>query len=462
MHDTTSRAILIGYTNCGEKLCAAGGRISTQNGNALDIWDKSCDAQKNTALIQKVTASGHNSVVEHISFHLAFLNVSAVVEQFMIEFRLASFTVKSRRYVDFSDAGFYIPHTLSGSARAIYSAHIQSLFDDYAKLVELGVPKEDARFILPYCFFSNFYCSLNGRELERVLQAMLYGRGSLYPEIKQLGLEILEQVRPVAPGVFASFSDDRQHLQNDANLPAYTPQLTADQGTAEKTLLLYYTHQAEKCIAHSALLTEYQASASDIQAILSDKKALSSVITSVLKSARPRALENASFTFQLNGLSLSGITHLVRHRMQSVMISPLSQTSRTSYVLPESIRNNAEALPLYQAAFMRVQTFIQKQSELCNRLGAEQVYTLLSGNTLNVITTMNARELHLFLRLRTCRRAQWEIQEYAIQMLELLRNASPLLFRHFGPSCFVLGKCPEGRLSCGQMDAVQRQFSFEK
>ena len=35
---------------------------------------------------------------------MAFENVSVFCEQFIIEFRLASFTVKSRRYVDFADA----------------------------------------------------------------------------------------------------------------------------------------------------------------------------------------------------------------------------------------------------------------------------------------------------------------------------------------------------------------------
>ena len=34
-------------------------------------------------------------------------------------------------------------------------------------LLEAGVPREDARFLLPYAFHSNFYCTLNARELCR-------------------------------------------------------------------------------------------------------------------------------------------------------------------------------------------------------------------------------------------------------------------------------------------------------
>ena len=104
-----SDAYLIGITDCTQDVCAASGRISTQSGTALEIFERSHDEEKNTNLISKVTRSGHTSTIEHIFFNLAFENVSVVVEQFMIEFRLASFTVKSRRYVNFSDAGFYVP-----------------------------------------------------------------------------------------------------------------------------------------------------------------------------------------------------------------------------------------------------------------------------------------------------------------------------------------------------------------
>ena len=183
----TSGALIIGLSDCGEKVTAAGGRVSTQEGTALSIWAKSQDDEKNANLIDKVTRSGHNSVVEHTYFNLAFQNVSAVVEQFIIEFRLASFTVKSRRYVDFSDAGFYVPDFSDPALTKRYKDHMAKQFALYSEFTENGVAKEDARFLLPYCLFSNFFCSVNGREFLHILKAMLYGRGSKYPEIRKLG-----------------------------------------------------------------------------------------------------------------------------------------------------------------------------------------------------------------------------------------------------------------------------------
>ena len=201
-----STALIIGMTDTDEKVTAASGRISTQEGTALSIWDKSQDREKNANLIGKVTASGHTSTVEHTYFQLAFQNVTAVVEQFIIEFRLASYTVKSRRYVNFSDAGFYVPEFNDEEIEKSYKEHMSKMFALYDELCGNGVLREDARFVLPYCLYSNFFCSVNGREFLNMLTAMICGRGARYPEIKKLGLELYEQAKTRAPGIMASFN----------------------------------------------------------------------------------------------------------------------------------------------------------------------------------------------------------------------------------------------------------------
>ena len=43
-----STALIIGMTDTDEKVTAAAGRVSTQEGTALSIWDKSQDKDKNT------------------------------------------------------------------------------------------------------------------------------------------------------------------------------------------------------------------------------------------------------------------------------------------------------------------------------------------------------------------------------------------------------------------------------
>lgn len=447
---------IIGCSNTDEKVCAAAGRISTQSGTALEIMDKSQDAQKNANLISKVTLSGHTSTVEHIFFNLAFENVSVVVEQFMIEFRLASFTVKSRRYVDFSNSGFFIPEFEDESLKEKYISHMQSLFSLYSKLCENSVAKEDARFVLPYCFFSNFFCSLGGRELIGVLRAMLFGRGSKIKEIHDLGVSLLEQCKKIAPGIFGNFEKQYGSYNDEVNLDFVDGEIEESKEKASVEILSY-TPNAADTVALCALTSQKGISTAQASKIVKNKEIRNKIIDSVLSSSRPRALESAVYTVRFNNVSLSTLTHFSRHRMQGLLVCPLDKCDRAKYIIPQSVRQNPELLEEYCNAFEKTQELLR----LLRKSGCTQsqtVYCLLSGNVLDIVCIMNARELELFMKLRTCSRAQWEIRLLSIELLKRLRQISPELFSKFGPSCFRLGFCPEGRLSCKRMSQIKEEF----
>ncbi len=447
---------IIGVSDVDEKICAASGRISTQSGTALEIFEKSQDRDKNANLISKVTASGHTSTVEHINFNLAFENVSVVVEQFMIEFRLASFTVKSRRYVDFSNSGYFMPAFKNDEDKTLFTSHIDSLFALYGKLTENGVPKEDARFVLPYCFYSNFYCSLGGRELVNVLRAMLFGRGKKIKEIYEIGLSLLEKCKEIAPGIFGNF--EKQYANYNDCIDLDFIETKAEEKTNEAVEILAYTPNCASVVAKTALIEEKKIGSAQAEEIVKDKETLNKIIGAVTSSSRPRALESALFTVRFNNVSLSTLTHFSRHRMQTLNIPSLAKCDRSAYIIPESVASNKELLEEYCNAFAKTDELYKKLTEL-GYDESETVYCLLSGNTLDITSSMNARELQLFMKLRTCNRAQWEIRDMSIELLGKLRKISPELFASFGPSCFATGFCPEGRLTCGKMKEVKEYFS---
>ncbi len=449
-------AYIIGCSDCGEEVCAASGRISTQRGTALEIFERSHDKEKNKSLINKVTKSGHTSTIEHIFFNIAFENVSVVVEQFMIEFRLASFTVKSRRYVDFADCGYLVPEFKCDEDKDAYISAMDKLFAAYSHLTENGVPKEDARFVLPYCFYSNFLCSLNGREMVNVLTAMIYGRGRKIKEIYELGISLLEQCKEYAPGVFTDFESRGEKYIDEItfDFPVDSEITHSD----EFSEILSVTPDGEKNVARCALIEKGDYSRDSIEKIVSSKDNVSKILGGLVKSSRPRALESYNCTVRFNGVSLSTLTHFARHRMQNICIPNLIKADRFNYVLPETVKINPELSAVYNEAFKSI-------GELYVSLKAKGyddnvlIYCVLSGNTVDIVTTMNARELKLFFRLRSCTRAQWEIQIFANDLLKKLRKISPDLFYLYGPSCYVLGYCPEGKMTCGRAAEIKKFFT---
>lgn len=449
-----SGAFIIGVSDCKQEVCAASGRISTQNGTALEIFEKSHDEEKNTKLIDKVTRSGHSSTVEHVFFNIAFENVSVVVEQFIIEFRLASFTVKSRRYVDFSDCGYLVPEFKDKETEKLYKDNMDKFFEAYSFLTENGIPKEDARFVLPYCFYSNFYCSLNGRELINILKAMIYGRGSKIAEIRNLGLELLEQAEKLTPGLFIDF-DTKAASYHDEPDYGFTFEKSNSQNLCD---LLSYTQQGEKNVALTALIESYNCSNEDAEKVISDRAKLDSILSTLCKSSRPRALESFNCTVRFNNVSLACLTHFARHRMQSICIPNLLKASRENYIIPDTVKADETLLDVYVSCFDRMKEFYRTM-KANGATDSELVYCVLSGNTLDFVSTLNGRELQLFFRLRSCTRAQWEIQAYCNELLPKLREIAPSLFINYGPSCYVSGKCPEGKFCCGRAAEMKEKFS---
>lgn len=441
-----SQAKIVSWSTGGGEVCASAARISTTQGDALALFEKAQGNPKNQDLIGKVLRSGHRSVIEHAVFSIAMQNVSVYVEQYFIECRLASFTVKSRRYVDFSGLGYYVPEKLEGEVLADYRKYMDGLFTAYRSLLDAEVPKEDARFLLPYAFCSNFYCTLNARELVELIRSIRFGRGRGIPELRSIADQLADQLKAMFPALGGELDGPaREEPLTEEYVPLFRDEpvwvTEAEAGTVD---LLAAPADPGKLLERARRAA----------APRTDKPLF---IEDLMASPRPRELEQLSYTFAVSDLTLAGITHLVRHRMQSIIIPPIQTVDHSRFILPETIRNNAAALEIYQTVLREAN---RAAKELCENpaLRPYSYYYAVAGNVMDVMTTLNARELKLIVRLRTCTRAQWEIRHMALGMLRLLREQYPALFDRFGPSCYLTGVCPEGRMSCGRQEEMRAFF----
>lgn len=427
----------------GEDVCASAARISTTTGNAREIFESARGNAKNRALIEKVLASGHKSLIEHAVFTIAMRDVSVFVEQFFIECRLASFTVKSRRYVDFSNLGYYIPPALEGPDLARYRDYMDRLFGAYQALLEAGVPREDARFLLPYAFHSNFYCTLNARELGHVLCEIRYGRGRGIPELQDLADQLTSQLEERFPCLLPELRQSGGEAAGPAapRCSQAAPVFLSRQEAGSVALLSAPAEPMK--LLEAACRLQHPGGERPLR------------VPELLASRRPRELEQLAYTFTVSDVTLSGITHLVRHRMQSIIVPSIETIDHSRCIVPDTIAASPASLERYSQAVEEAHSAVR---QLSGTLAAYHYYFALSGNLMDIMTTMNARELQWFIRLRSCSRAQWEVRDIAVELLRQLRHSFPELFNRFGPSCFVNGTCPEGRLTCGRKEAVSAQF----
>lgn len=429
-----SKAVIIVENRDALRVAASSARISTQQGTALEIFGRSEGGEKDLKLLDKVLSSGHKSIIEHQTLSVAFNDVSVLAEQFVIEARLASYTVKSRRYVDFSAAGCVRPEGLDGDLAALYDGTMAERFSDYEKLLALGVPKEDARFVLPYCLRSNFYMTLDARELIALVCAMLKGRGAGFGEIESLGRQLKAQFDAMYPGVI-----DGELSRYPACTAMPLPDALEAPREAAGDAALLSSPAGGKALLEAAL---------DFSGRFAGLKD-SDRFRALVKDARPRELEVLNYVFRIKNISLACLTHFTRHRVLSPVIPPvLSALAGGQYVLPETVKAAGEAEAVYRAAF-EAQTRAASRALEIGLSPRDASYFALSGHQLDMLLGMNARELLHFMKLRACSRAQWEIRGVAGRMLSLLEADMPELFGYYGASC-RLGPCPEGRMSCGK------------
>lgn len=202
---------------------AAAGKLSRFKGNVFEVLENCNDYEKNLKLIKRIISMGHKSIIEHDYLVFAISDVTPIIEQTIIGNRLTSFTIKSRREVDFRTAGFYTPefrdsnlniHPQNEQLKEKYQKHMQYLFNTYGELVDKGIDVEDARFILPYCFHSNIIMGLDARELEKMVESFIYGRLSRIQELNEFGKILYEIIKEKVPYLTECIENSKMNSDN--------------------------------------------------------------------------------------------------------------------------------------------------------------------------------------------------------------------------------------------------------
>lgn len=130
--------------------------------------------------IEKRLETGHASPLEQVWFEFGISGVTrAFSHQFVRHHMGISFEQQSQRYVTFKGGEF--PYTVPESVKkAGLDGELDAEFDRlaglYDKMVQAGVPAEDARFVLPNATNTNFKVTVNLLELLHIADLRLCTR----------------------------------------------------------------------------------------------------------------------------------------------------------------------------------------------------------------------------------------------------------------------------------------------
>lgn len=218
---------LVAHTPDPDRVIACAAKMCYSAAGADDIME-GLDGDKCARFIDMLTDLGHESPFEHASFTFAIEGVSRSLLAQITRHRIASFSVKSQRYVKEMDFSYVTPPEIAEIPEAleIYERAMRQDAENYDKLTEILTQKhlrtlldegkdektarraaekraiEDARFVLPNACETKMMVTMNVRSLWNFFRLRCCSRAQW--EIRELAWQMLCLCRGVAPKLFAS------------------------------------------------------------------------------------------------------------------------------------------------------------------------------------------------------------------------------------------------------------------
>jgi len=216
---------LLQYNPDCEKIVAAAAKLCYSS-SEIDGILNGLDKEKTTEFINRLMSMGHESPIEHITFTFGIEGVSRSLLAQFTRHRIASYSVKSQRYVNEGKFEYIIPPEIESDADA-KKIFIEAMEDDlkkynelsdilfkkhYATMLESGISEkraknaaekkaiEDARYILPNACETKMIATFNARSLINFFNHRCCERAQW--EIREMAEKMLLLVKEVAPTIF--------------------------------------------------------------------------------------------------------------------------------------------------------------------------------------------------------------------------------------------------------------------
>lgn len=193
---------LLYHTPEPERAIATAARLCYAPVGAAELME-TMPEERVRSVLSTIMKSGHFSTLEHASYTFAVDGVSRALTHQLVRHRVASFNQQSQRYVKFTNGLSTVkPATIAQNEEAstIFNNAVEAAICAYEKLLEAGVPAEDARYLLPNAAETKIVITMNVRELLHFFELRCCNRAQW--EIRELAHRMLELVRPTAPFVF--------------------------------------------------------------------------------------------------------------------------------------------------------------------------------------------------------------------------------------------------------------------
>lgn len=198
MSETSINVELLALTPNAEEMIESAGRTAY-----LSFDKKALGTDKK--FVEMILRRGHESVIEHAFMSIRITGVSRAMTHQLVRHRLCSYTQQSQRYVNEKNFNYIIPERIKNDALALklFNETLDKIKFSYKTIQSLGIPNEDARFILPNACESQIVVTANLREWRHILE--LRGSPHAQWEIRKMAVEVYKILNRECPTIVLDF-----------------------------------------------------------------------------------------------------------------------------------------------------------------------------------------------------------------------------------------------------------------
>lgn len=153
------------------------------------------DAKLRERFVRDRIKNGEENLLEHAYVQLDIRGISRACLQQLVRHRQhVVYSVESQRYVSQENATFVMPPSLVGlGQQKVFEDTCKFCLNTYIQLINRGVRKEDARYLLPEATATNLVITYNFRGLRHLLRMRCDKKAQW--EIRELANEIRRKVQ---------------------------------------------------------------------------------------------------------------------------------------------------------------------------------------------------------------------------------------------------------------------------
>jgi thymidylate synthase (FAD) len=183
-----------------EQVIATATNLSYSKKPISEILERFEDEEAIAGLFERSIGHGHWSVAEHISFTFLIEDISLPCGEQILRHRTGKYTKQSYRY---QTATFeaVVPPSIKKNSKAYfaYTRSVEFAYRRYKELIELGIPQEDARYVIPTGTKCRMAMTIDARNLINFLNQRMCNEAQW--EVRGVALKMYNHLKKVAPNL---------------------------------------------------------------------------------------------------------------------------------------------------------------------------------------------------------------------------------------------------------------------